>query len=183
MNVISFFLSIEEWLCQGDGCGVSVLAVLAQVCAAGSAGLSPCSSAGEGREVLGWTEAGLLYCPESQDYFLLFFFFLNYGWNWGLKNIHSQRAKSHSEVVSGQLLVFPGEKWVSLLSSHLVSFALPLLLSLLLSLGNLSNQSSIETACSHGVLVQIKIILLINSLKLQKCDFTWRIIYYRYVAH
>lgn len=151
---------------------------VAQVCAAGkegagSAGLSPCSSPGTGRQHRGekcWVglRAGLLYCCESQDMFV--WVFLNYGWNCGLKNIHSKESKSYSGTVSGQRLVFAGDKCVSLLSSHLVSFALSLLLSLPLSLGNISNKSSIETACSHGVLVQIKMILLKNSLKLQKCE-------------
>lgn len=68
-------------------------------------------------------------------------------------------------------------------SPLLVSFSVSIPLFLLLSLENIPNKSLIETALSRGVLVQMKMILLINSLKLQKCDFTQRVIYYSHVVH
>lgn len=59
---------------------------------------------------------------------------------------------------------------MSLLSSLLVSFSVFLPFSPLLRLENIPNKSSVAMALSHGLLVLMKIILLINSLKLQKCE-------------
>lgn len=58
----------------------------------------------------------------------------------------------------------------SFLCSLLVFFSVSLPLSLLLSLENIPSESSTQRALTHGVSVQVKMILLINSLKLQKCE-------------